>query len=89
MSERSVKTWRDEVSFQLGQISAKIEQVHVAVKRTNGKVVRNDERLCALEQRQCRKKAVSKLLVGIWAVVGGTVVVALQKLVPVIFSLFK
>lgn len=89
MSPDSVKSWRDDVSFKLGQIMESQKNMHADIKKTNGKVGSNENRIGALEQIESNRKAVQRHWACIWAVVGGAVVWALQKLAPLAWSLFK
>lgn len=73
MTTTNVKTWRDEVSYQLGEISGKLENMHSDIKKTNGKVVEHETRIDALEMTESNRKAIKKYMAGVWALVGGIV----------------
>ena len=45
MSDTPVKTWRDGVSFSLGEISTKLETMHEDIKETNGTVKEHSKRI--------------------------------------------
>lgn len=89
MPNQTVKTWRDDVSFKLGQIIEKQENMHSDIKVTNGKVNDHEDRIDDLETIESNRKAVKKYMAGVWAILGGTVVWVLQKISPVAFSIFK
>ena len=89
MTQTSVSTWRDDVSFKLGEITTKLDGMHEDIKKTNGKVVDHEERIATIETAESNRKAVQRHWAGIWAIVGGAVVWALQKLAPIAWSVFK
>ncbi|MCK4647890.1 hypothetical protein KAT51_00055 [bacterium] len=89
MPNTPVSTWRDGVSFTLGEITSKLENMHEDIKETNGKVIDHEERIVTIETIESNRKAVKAYLAGVWALVGGAVVYALQKLAPLAWSVFK
>lgn len=89
MSNIPVSTWRDEVSFKLGQIMAGQENMHKDIKKTNGKIVNHEERITTIETIESNRTAVKKYMAGVWAITGGVIVWALQKLAPWAWGMFK
>ena len=89
MPYTTVKSWRDSVSEDLGYMKGKMEEMHDDIKKTNGKVEDHEGRIDTLEETESNRKAVKAYLAGIWAIVGGAVVYALQKLAPLAWSMFK
>ncbi len=89
MKTTPVSTWRDGVSFTLGEITSKLENMHSDIKETNGKVINHEERITTIETTESNRKAVKAYLAGVWAMVGGAVVYILQKLAPLAWSMFK
>ena len=89
MKNTPVSTWRDGVSFTLGEITSKLNGMHEDIKKTNGKVEDHEGRIDTLEETESNRKAVKAYLAGVWAIIGGAVVYALQKLAPLAWSVFK
>ena len=85
MTQPTVKTWRDEVSFKLGQIIEKQDNMHEDIKKTNGKVEDHEERIDTLEETESNRKAVKKYMAGVWALVGGLV----SQAATLAWSVFK
>lgn len=89
MTHTKVSDWRDNVSEFMGYTKSKLEEMHGDIRKTNGIVVEHDKRIGKLEEVESNRKAVKAYLAGIWAIIGGAVVYALQKLAPLAWSIFK
>jgi wobble nucleotide-excising tRNase len=89
MTQPTVKSWRDDVSFKLGRIMESQDNMHTDIKKTNGKIVNHEERITTIETKESNRVAVRKYMAGVWAMAGGVIVYALQKLAPLAWSMFK
>ncbi len=85
MKTTPVSTWRDGVSFTLGEITSKLNGMHEDIKKTNGKVEDHEERIDTLEETESNRKAVKKYMAGVWALIGGLV----SQAATLAWSVFK
>lgn len=85
----TVKTWRDDVSFKLGQIIEKQDSMHEDIKETNGKVIDHEGRLDVLEKKEVEKAAVKKFSSWLWATFGAGAMWGLQQAWPLIKKLLS
>ncbi len=85
MKTTPVSTWRDGVSFTLGEITSKLNGMHEDIKKTNGTVEDHEERIDTLEETESNRKAVKKYMAGVWALVGGLV----SQAATLAWSVFK
>ena len=85
MKTTPVSTWRDGVSFTLGEITSKLDGMHEDIKKTNGKVVDHEERIVTIETTESNRKAVKKYMAGVWALVGGLI----SQAATLAWSVFK
>jgi ABC-type Fe2+-enterobactin transport system substrate-binding protein len=88
----NVKTWRDDVSKELGYITGKLEQIHSDIKTTNERVRINrdeiqvhHERIKYLENGQIAKVAVKRWLSGVWGAIG----VIIGSILHFLWEIFK
>jgi hypothetical protein len=75
-----LKTWRDEVSQNLGKILANQEATNIHLETLNGTLKDHEERIDCLEEAEHEKRGAKKFLSGLWAVIGGAIVWVFQKL---------